>query len=319
MACGIRLEENTCLKCGTRLPVEAKFCLVCGVLLAGKTPVFLPLDDSQGDKITPVESAAPESGHRQRMVMFYDLVGLAPLSRQKAAILHATFFVAAFALLIWIYSLERVGWPDPAYISAWCPLETAVISLSSDAPENRLSNASFEKGEEGGPVPVAGWSIADFWNSNQAQGWRKRVKATTGYALELGVTGAPGYGCRLGVQQSCGELPAGTRRVALVVDVNIPRDLQKVGLQVVAVLYPLESTGQGVISVGVGRTKATRGWERLSNYEMIPSTAGRMAGMMIIHLIPQDKLVNVSEAAQFDNVKLVPLKSLPGEPVVYAR
>ena len=238
---------------------------------------------------------------------------------RNAITIHVVFFITAFALLAWVYSLEKRGWPDPANIPSWCPLEAAIVNLSSDTPENRLSNALFEKGEESGPVPVAGWSIGDFWNSYLGQGWRKRVRGSTGYALELGLTGAPAYGYHLGVQQSCGELPAGTRRVALVIDVNIPRDLHGVGVEVAAVLYPMENTGQGVITVGLGRAKATRGWERFSNYGMIPPTAGRMACMMIIHLIPQDKLVNVSEVAQFDNVKLVTLKSLPGEPVVYAR
>ena len=71
MKCGVKLERK-CSHCGTEFLEEAIFCIKCRKRLVAEA---VPADE-------PQEDVAPEAERRQLTVMFCDLVGSTPLSEQ---------------------------------------------------------------------------------------------------------------------------------------------------------------------------------------------------------------------------------------------
>jgi hypothetical protein len=170
--------------------------------------------------------------------------------------------------------------------------------------DNTIANSSFEQTtHDGAGERFVGWEGATFWNPAQAQG---NIRSTGGYqtatALELEMTGARGSPDRIGVQQACGAMAAGTA-LLLQADLNLPQDMVNAAARVDVVLYQPEATSNYSI-LSLSRTATTGGWHTLTAIGQAPAAAGQYSCMLVAQIVATGPVAAVTDTARFDNLVL---------------
>jgi hypothetical protein len=181
------------------------------------------------------------------------------------------------------------------------------VSLQKvDAPDNRLLNPGFDYYDPQATDPdfsFPPWKTADFWSAARAQGrWRAVAGSHGTPAIEIEMSGSAGPPEHIGVQQSCGEAPAGAA-VSLEADLSLPADLAGSAARVQATFYQSGEAGHYVVLTLDSRLK-TDGWQHLSTTGRVPDLPGIYKCMLTVGLDAVQPLSGAADAARFDGVTL---------------
>jgi hypothetical protein len=175
-----------------------------------------------------------------------------------------------------------------------------------DAPDNRLLNPGFDYFDPQATDPdfsFPPWKTADSWNAARAQGgWRAVAGPDGATAIEIELTGAAGPAERIGVQQDCGNVPAGAA-VSLEAGLSLPADLAGSVARVQAAFFKSSEAGHWS-ALTVERRLKTAGWQRLAGSGRAPDLPGTYQCMLTVELAALHPLSGVEELARFDALTL---------------